>query len=435
MMNISILTVFNDLYDSFLRTSLVGRAQEKGLVSIEATPFFSYVSPKERIDAPTFGPGAGMLIRPDVVRKAIQDKEEKHGPAYKVFFSPQGMPLDQRLLQKIADEVRKTGHLMVVASRYEGMDVRVEERYADIVVSLGDFVVMGGDLPAMLFLEGFLRLVPGVVGKQASVEHESFSGPFVDYPAYTEPLTWEGKTVPEIVRSGNHGAIEQWRMQQAVQKTVLEHFGWLRSYPGLTSEEKALACGYIPSHYVALMHDQVYIGDENAQGTTSVTSIDIHDGARSCRTYGIKNYFLVTPLLDQQRIVKTLLDFWVSDTGIAYNRSRFEAVSRVELRSGLQEVIASIKEKEGIEPVIVATSARTVSHPKRISWYDQSLVWRTKRPVLFLFGTGKGLINEVVQRAEFLLDPIEGFSDFNHLSVRSALGIALDRWLGIVQKS
>ncbi|MDZ4153108.1 RNA methyltransferase, partial [Methylicorpusculum sp.] len=98
-------------------------------------------------------------------------------------------------------------------------------------------------------------------------------------------------------------------------------------------------------------------------------------------------------------------------------------------------VIASIKEKEGCEPVIVATSARAVAHSKRISWYDQAVVWRTKRPVLFLFGTGRGLVDEVVQQADFLLDPIEGFSDFNHLSVRSALGIALDRWLGIVQKS
>jgi tRNA (guanine37-N1)-methyltransferase len=433
-MNISILTVFNELYDSFLCTSLVGRAQEKKLVSIQATSFFSYVEPKERIDAPTFGPGAGMLIKPEVVQKAVEDIEQSRGPAYKIFFSPQGTSLTQRLLQKIADRVGRQGHLMVIASRYEGMDARVEQHYADEIISLGDFVAMGGDLPAMLFLEGLLRLIPGVVGKQESVAHESFSGPFVDYPVYTEPVTWQEYAVPEIVRSGNHGAIDRWRHEQSAQKTVLEHFNWFRSYPRLTVEEKEFAARFVPSHYVALMHTQVYIGDEHKKGTSSVTSIDIHDGARSCKTYGIKNYFIVTPLQDQQKIVRKLLDFWMTGFGVEYNKNRCAAVKQTRLCADLQEVIAEITAQEGCAPVIVATSAREVQHQHRVGWHDQVIVWKEKRPVLFVFGTGKGLIDEVVQQADFLLDPIEGLSDFNHLSVRTAIGIALDRWLGLVQK-
>src|SRR5437667_2820025 len=163
-MNISILTVFDQLYDQFIQTSLVGRAQEKEIVHIDVESFFAYVKPKERIDAPTFGPGAGMLIKPEVVQKAVEDKEELYGRAFKIFFSPRGQKLDQRLMATIAKKAQECNHLMLIPARYEGMDTRVEEEYADLIVSVGDFVLMGGDIPAMMLLEGVLRLLPHVVG-------------------------------------------------------------------------------------------------------------------------------------------------------------------------------------------------------------------------------------------------------------------------------
>ena len=169
-------------------------------------------------------------------------------------------------------------------------------------------MLMGGDVPAMMLMEGILRLVPGVVGKQESVQEESFSGPFVVYPEYTEPVEWHGIQVPDIVRSGNHGALKQWRKQQAVQSTVRHHFGWLRSHK-LDAEQKKLAYGALPPHYVALCHSQVRIGPDKVEGTTSVTSIDIHDVARSSKTYGVRGVFIVTPLKDQQKIVNLFLNF------------------------------------------------------------------------------------------------------------------------------
>src|SRR5579871_559261 len=184
-MKISILSVFPDLYGPFLQTSLIKRAQDQGLVSFYLSSFFSQVSPKERIDAPTFGHGAGMVLKPVVVQKAITDQEAQRGKAFKIFFSPHGKKLDQHLLQDLVRRIGMQGHALLIPARYEGMDARVEEHYADEIVSVGDFVLMGGDLPAMILLEGLLRLVPGVVGKQESVELESFSGPFVDYPEYT----------------------------------------------------------------------------------------------------------------------------------------------------------------------------------------------------------------------------------------------------------
>jgi tRNA (guanine37-N1)-methyltransferase len=428
-MKISILTVFSDLYTPFVKTSLIKRAQEKGLISFDIDEFFSFVEPKERIDAPTFGHGPGMLIKPLVVERALEAKEKVDGKAFKIFFSPQGTKLDQTVVATIARKARECGHLMLVAGRYEGMDARVEQVYADMVVSVGDFVLMGGDIAALAVLESVLRLVPGVVGKSESVEEESFSGAFVEYPHYTEPVTWKGFEVPEVIRSGNHAAMNRWREEQAAKKTVSLHFDWLRSHC-LGDNDHKIAAQYIPHHYTALLHNDVLIGDNKQCGTTSVTSLDIHDIARSSKTYGIKGYFVVTHLIDQQKIVKKLLDFWMS-TGIEYNASRHDAIKQVMIARDLGEVVASIEAIEGKKPLIISTSAREIEHPSVISFYDQSKVWALERPVLFIFGTGKGLSEECLLRSDFLLKPVRSFSDYNHLSVRSAVAIILDRWLGI----
>jgi tRNA (guanine37-N1)-methyltransferase len=432
-MKISILTVFPELYSAFIDTSLIQRAQEKGMIEFDIKPFFDFVKPKERIDAPPFGPGAGMMIRPEVVEKGVESLEKSYGPAFKIFFSPHGQQLDQPLLQHIAQKAQEKGHLMLLPARYEGMDARVEEQYADLIVSVGDFVLMGGDIPAMMVLEGTLRLIPGVVGKEESVKEESFSGPFVDYPGYTEPVTWKGKKVPEILRSGNHAAIAQWRQQEAAYRTVRHHFDWLRSCP-LTHQQKEVAKQFIPRHYVALLHHDVLVGPTRSLGTTSVTSIDIHDIARSASTFGIQNFFLATPLQDQQVIVKKLLDFWLHEQGPTYNPNRHEALKSVLVCDYLADAIAHIEQKEGKKPLLIATSAWETDKNKAISYYDQSRIWQENRPVLFIFGTGQGLSPVVLDQSDYILLPVHGFSDFNHLSVRSAVATILDRWMGINER-
>ncbi len=408
----------------------MGRSQEKSLVHYDIISYFSLVQPKERIDSPTFGPGPGMLLRPDLVEQFVTNQESKYGRGFRVFFSPQGKKLNQPLLAYITKKAQETNHLMLFPARYEGMDARVELEYEDLTVSLGDFVIMAGDLAAMVLLEGMVRLLPEVVGKKESIERESFSGPFVDYPEYTAPVVWKGHQVPEIVRSGNHEKIEQWRQEQAAQKTVLHHFEWLRSYP-TSAKQRSIAQAYIPPHYCVLMHDEILLPHDQ-KGTTSVTSLDIHDIARSAKTYGIKEYFIVTPLIDQQKIVNRLLEFWKTGVGIDYNPHRHQAVNAVHVVSSLDEAIKTIEQKEDKKPIIIATSAHTNEQgAPSITYYDQSKVWHEKRPVLFIFGTGRGLAPSVIERCDYLFLPIEGFSSFNHLSVRSAAAIIFDRWLGI----
>lgn len=429
-MNISIVTLFPELYQAFLQTSLLKKATEKQKLSFSVKTLFDYVEPKERIDAPTFGHNSGMLLRPDVVQRAVEDLDGTLGKSFKIFLSPQGTKLTQAMSKQLWSKVSTYQHVMFVAGRYEGVDARVEQEYADMVISVGDFVVMGGDLPAMLVMECLFRHMPGVVGKQESVDLDSFSGAFVDYPEYTKPVVWNQREVPEVLRSGNHRAIEKWRQEQAVNLTVKKHFDWLRSY-AVSQDEKLAAAQAIPPHYVALMHTDIALKDGRV-GTTSVTSIDIHDIARSSATYNLKNYFVVTPLLDQQKIVNTILGFWQEkDFGIQYNPDRYEALSKVLVAADLQHVIQAIETKEGKRPLIIGTSARHEhGSGKMISYHDQAKVWQQDRPVLILLGTGHGMSGHLLAQCDYMLQPLQGFSNFNHLSVRSAAAIIFDKWLG-----
>ena len=483
MLTISILSVFPQLHEQFLSHSIIGKAQEKGLLRFNLVKFSDFVPVKSRIDEPICGPGAGMLIKPTVIQDALEQVIGQYGPGFTVFFSPQGIKLNQPILKTLSDKLFVSPdisapagadkHIILVCPRYEGMDARVEATYADLVVSIGDYVLMGGDLPAQVFLEGLLRYYPGVVGKSESVEEDSFSGPFLDHPAYGLPATWQEQPIPEMVRSGNHEAIRQWRLDAACQQTLIKRFDWFtQAQPNTDARKRALKA--IPPHYVVLMHDQIKIAPPGSRGTTStepcaigttsVTSIDVHDTARSCATYGIKNFFIVTPLVDQLAIVHKFLEFWQTETGKQYNRKRYDAVSRVRTAVSLAAVCADIEAQTGKKPLIVTTSARSLTElglipahtlrqastvakamvdrqgepvepfeqaPQEIDFFSQGQVWQHDRPVLFMFGTGQGLADQLITSSDYLLTPVTGITDYNHLSVRSAMAIVLDRWLGL----
>lgn len=429
-MNISIVTLFSELYQPFLQTSLFKKATEKGILSFTVKTLFEYVQPKERIDGPTFGHNSGMLIRPEVIERAVDDLDAKFGKSFKIFLSPQGMKLTQPFSKDLWAKISKYDHVMFVAGRYEGIDARAEVEYADAIISVGDVVLMGGDIPVMMVMEAVFRHMPGIVGKQESVDLDSFSGSLVDYPEFTKPVDWKGHIVPEILRSGDHKAIEVWRKEQAVALTVHKHFDWLRS-SSVSDQDKVLANKFIPKHFIALMHTGIVLKDGRV-GTTSVTSIDVHDIARSSATYNVQDYFVVTPLIDQQKIVKTILDFWQEkELGMEYNRHRYEAISRVHVVEQLAHVVEKIEKKTGKKPIIIGTSARFKKGiEKMISYHDQAKVWAHDRPVLILLGTGHGMGQELLDQCDYFLQPLQGFATFNHLSVRSAAAIILDKWLG-----
>ncbi|MFC1854744.1 tRNA (guanosine(37)-N1)-methyltransferase TrmD [Candidatus Dependentiae bacterium] len=443
-MKVSILTVFPAFYNEFLSTSLVKLAQDRGLVEFNFVEFASLCQPGKRIDEPTVGPGPGMILKPEIVEKAIEKCEKEHGFGLKIFFSPQGQKLSQPIFRQFSEllqvepceEDKNSGsggnakHIILVCARYEGIDARVEEEFADFVFSIGDYVLMGGDLPAQVFLEGLLRLLPGVLGNEESAKTESFETPFFDHPEYGLPVEWKGEKIPDVVQSGHHKEIALWRKKEAAEKTLLNRFDWFRSQDEISKNDLDLAKSIIPPHYVVLMHGRVVVKGKNCS-TTSVASLDLHDIARACATFGVKNFFVVTPLLDQQSIVKEFISFWTDESGKKFNYSRFQAVSKLILCSSLDEVKERIRAQDGDLPLMITTSAKQHDHEKVITYNDQGRVWKEKKPILMVIGTGQGLEEDLVQESDFLLTSIDGMSDYNHLSVRAATGIILDRWLGL----
>lgn len=443
-MNISIITVFPEIFLPFLETSIIKRAIDRDIIDVQLIKFSQLCPPKERIDEPIAGPGSGMIIKPSLIEAGITKAEERWGKGFKIFLTPQGKRLDQPLLHKIKSQIDTYAkhspnssfstrpHLIIVATRYEGIDARVEALLADECISIGDYVLMGGELPAQVLLEGLLRLIPDVVGSQESVACESFSGALLDHPQYSQN-SWRGEEVPAIVKSGHHKAIADWRRTEACKKTILKRFDWLREH-NPTSEEIATIQEQIPSHYAVLMHDEVRMKD-GTSGTSSIASLDIHDIARSSTTYGIKGYFIVTRLKDQLKLFETFLNFWQSEDGLEYNQSRHKAVSIIQPAQSLTDVVEKITQIEKTAPIIIATCARKREQKLPfLDFHSQGMVWAQKKPILFVFGTAHGLSDSVINRADYILLPINGMTLYNHLSVRSAAAIVFDRWLGINPK-
>jgi len=433
---VSVVTVFPTLYDGFFSHGLVKKGIEKGIISINSVSLIE-AAKKKRIDVPIVGHGSGMVLNCSVVEEAYDSIKKEPGtpPPYKIFFSPAGKKLTQPLLKEIYQHVQqKNNHLVLFAGRYEGFDIRSEEEYADIILSVGDFVCNDGDIPAQLFMSAFFRLIPGFVGKEESVINDSFTGSLVDTSHYgKKPSIWKERGVPELLKSGNHQEVDEWRYQNSLQRTANSHFAWWRLNVSSQKEKQDIK-KYIPRHYVLLLHNDVMLPG-NIVGESSVTSIDIHDISRSAATYGLSGVFIVTRLVEQQKLVEKFLSFWQKGAGRECNESRAFALRYTKCMGEINEVKEHLKVVEGVEPIMIATSSRReIPHGKMITYNDQEIIWKLQRPVLFILGTAHGIDPQVMNICDFRLLPIEGFEEFNFLSVRSAAAVIFDRWLGIQSK-
>jgi tRNA (guanine37-N1)-methyltransferase len=211
---VDIVTIFPGLFASPLATGLLGRAGEKGLVEVRLHDLRDWATDRHRsVDDAPFGGGAGMVMLPGPWFDAL-DTLEADGPAHIVLLAPDGHRFDQRVAQRLAAEPR----LILCCGRYEGIDERVRTRVHE-VLSIGDFVLAGGETAALVVLDAVARLVPGVMGNAASAAEESFAAGLLEYPQYTRPAVYRGLEVPAVLRSGDHGAVERWRRAQALDRT------------------------------------------------------------------------------------------------------------------------------------------------------------------------------------------------------------------------
>ena len=222
MWNVNLLTIFPEIFESFLKTSLVSKAIARGLFNATITNIRDFsLPPHNKVDDSPYGGGAGMVMLPEPLVTSIESVKQRDPNTWVVLLSPSGPRFDQRKAQELANKPSVT----FVCGRYEGIDQRVIDLAIDEEISVGDFVVMGGEVPAMLIIEASLRLRPGVLHNADSVSHESFSpeladGSLVEAPQYTRPENFRGLTVPEVLLSGNHKAIAEWRLKEARSKTA-----------------------------------------------------------------------------------------------------------------------------------------------------------------------------------------------------------------------
>ena len=235
MMKFHILTLFPEMVQHGLATSILGRAAEKNLISIDAVNIRDYTQDKHgKVDDYTYGGGAGMLMQAqpvyDAYRSVAGEKKIRC-----VYLTPQGEPFTQKKAKELSGEEE----LVLLCGHYEGIDERVLEEIVTDYVSIGDYVLTGGELPAMVMVDAISRMVPGVLANDESGTTESFEGNLLEYPQYSRPEDWMGKKVPAILLSGDHAKVEAWRREQSIKRTM-ERRPDLLADADLTAKEKAM---------------------------------------------------------------------------------------------------------------------------------------------------------------------------------------------------
>ncbi|MET3546061.1 tRNA (guanine37-N1)-methyltransferase [Paenibacillus favisporus] len=219
-MRVDVLTLFPEMLDGVFRTSILGKAQEKGIISLHTVNFRDYSGNKHgTVDDTPYGGGGGMVLKPEPIFAAVEDLLEKAGHQAKprvILMCPQG----ETFSQKKAEELAKEEHLIFICGHYEGYDERIREHLITDELSIGDYVLTGGELPAAVVIDAVSRLLPGVLGNETSAVTDSFSTGLLEYPHYTRPVEFRGWKVPDMLLSGHHANIEAWRREQALKRTL-----------------------------------------------------------------------------------------------------------------------------------------------------------------------------------------------------------------------
>ena len=427
-----LVTLFPEFFESPLSTALMGRAREAGIVECSLHDPRQFSTDKHRhVDDRPYGGGPGMVMQGEPLARALRSIER---PGRMLFMAPGGRPLTQDMVRDLAREE----DLTIVCSRYEGIDARLLQLFPLEPVSVGDIVLNGGESAALSVLEAVARLIPGFMGKEESGDDESFSHGLLEYPHYTRPESLEGLSVPEVLQSGDHARIAQWRRQESVRTTLRMRPEMLNEAPLYREDVQTLAetPRDRPGRNLSfcLVHYPVSLGPKKI-GASSLTNLDIHDIARISRSYAMGSFYPVTPLGDQLRVLEEILRHWTRGPGGVGNADRAQALGLVQPATSLEEAVAHMTAQHGTRPRLVASSAvwpakGKASQPGRMPMTPRDVRrWCDQGPVMLCLGTAQGLAPEVLEQCEGTLRPVR-FLGYNHLSVRSAAAILADRILG-----
>lgn len=426
-MRYDILTIFPQFFESPFSFGILKKAKEKGLIEINAHDIRTFAKDRHKtVDDKPYGGGSGMIMKPEPLGNAIEAIKLEGAKSLVVLTTPQG----ERLSDGLAREFSEYEQLVVICGRYEGIDERIREIYVDKEISIGDYVLSGGEYAASVIIDAVSRFIPGVLGNAVSSFDDSFGKGILEHPQYTRPEEYKGKGIPQILLSGNHKEIETWKRRESLKRTFIRRPDLLDK-TDLTTQDLEFLGQFkkqdSPSGraYVALVHYPVY-NKRREIVTTAFVNLDVHDIARAARTYGIKGLFLVQPVREQQKLIEQVLWHWMEGPGASFNPTRVEALKLVTIKNSIDETMKEIEEREGLRAKVVVTDARP--REKMIGYFElKEKILSGKEPYLMLFGTGWGIAGEVMDTADYMLKPIDGVTDFNHLSVRGAAAIILDR--------
>ena len=216
-MRIDVLTLFPEMFENVLNCSILRIAREKALVQYNLFNIRDYAENRRCVDDRPYGGGAGMVMKPEPVFNTVETIEQQAGPCRKkILLTPQGVKFNQQ----IARELSRESYLMFICGHYEGIDERIRLGLDVFELSIGDYIMSGGEIPAMVVIDAVVRLIPGVLGDSESVVNESFADTLLEYPQYTRPAEYRGMKVPEILISGNHQKIKEWQRENAVKRTI-----------------------------------------------------------------------------------------------------------------------------------------------------------------------------------------------------------------------
>ncbi len=234
-MKVDILTLFPEMLEAVLKTSIIGRAEEKGLISVNCVQIRDFAFNKHRqVDDYPYGGGQGMVMQAEPIFKAYESVTD--GLSYKpktIYLSPQGKTFRQSTAKKLSKEK----HLVFLCGHYEGVDQRVLDEIVDMEISIGDFVLTGGEIAAMAVVDATARMIPGVLSSESSFSDESHFAGLLEYPQYTRPAIWHDVAVPEVLQNGNHKLIEEWKRKKSIENTYKKRRGLLKKAK-LTSKEE-----------------------------------------------------------------------------------------------------------------------------------------------------------------------------------------------------
>lgn len=384
-MKITVITAFPQFFRSFLDTSIVGKAVERGLLNVSVVDLREYGEGDYRqIDDYSFGGNGGMVLMAEPLTRAIEDLDD---PSFVVYPSPQGVTMTQEMVESLSTK----DHLVIVCGHYEGVDERFVQSKVDMELSIGDYVLTGGELPAMVVIDSVSRLIPGVVGKGRAVVEDSFYRGMLDNPHFTRPSEWRGIEVPPVLLSGNDSEIDLWRRREAVVRTL--------------DRRSDLLCRASLRSYLEVGYYVMWFPPDDVDHWTLRTI------SLSCSSYGVSR--LLIPVQDRE--IRDSFRSLLTDLGVD---------SAVKLFPSAQKASQWVIKKEKKQPFSIVIGKG--QGEENISWLEvKREILSNSRPPMFVFG------ESVASEGDVTMRPVAGDDrDRSALPVQNAVSVVLDRFFG-----